>query len=170
MTINQLERCEGYQMLRSLADRNIEHGWGAKQVNPTFEWTVERAKHYSEKLDIPVNDILISWVNACNYSFVNFFQDANQPKIEEGHTRVFENVDGLMKAIGEREFRCPSCNGISTNPYECNSGEEMEKGKECDWKVYGLFGALGKGTYVYIKDHLKGETIFTPIAWEEVIA
>lgn len=78
----------------------------------------------------------------------------------------------MIKTIGEKKFRCPSCGGISTNPYCCNSGLEVSKAtkkkpaKVCDWKVGGLFGDLGKGIYVYCKDKMQGETIFMPISWE----
>jgi hypothetical protein len=166
--MEELIKCEGYIKLRKLADKNIESGWEKDRINKKFEWVIERAKHYAERLDLPINDILKSWVDNCNYSFVNYFQDANQPMIKGDNVKVFDTVEQLIESIGEKKFRCPVCNGISTNPYECNSGEEMSKGKICDWKVYGLFGDLGKGVYVYIKDKLRGETIFTPISWEKV--
>ncbi|GGN54943.1 hypothetical protein [Oceanobacillus indicireducens] len=162
-----LEKCEGYLKLRKLADENIEHGWEDYRVNPKFDWVIERAKHYSDKLSVPINDILNSWVDGCDYSFMNYFQDANQPEINADKVRVFETIEDMLQAIGDKEFRCPSCDGVSTNPYSCNSGEEMSEGKICDWKVYGLFGDLGKGVHVYIKNKLKGEDIFMPLSWED---
>ena len=45
-----------------------------------------------------------------------------------------------------------------TDPYEC---------KACGWKVYGLFGDMGKGVFVYIKSELKGCNMFMPISWVE---
>lgn len=151
--------CQGYKMLREKADENIAHGWGEERVNKGFNWAIERAKHYSEKLNLPINDILTSWVNQCNISFLNYFQDCNQPLIEHENVKVFETIDELLQAIGEKKFRCPSCGGISTSPYECNA-------RGCNWKVYGLFGDLGKGAYVFIKDKLSGERIFMPLSWE----
>jgi len=32
--------------------------------------------------------------------------------------------------------------------------------------VYGLFGSLGKGVSIFIKDKLANEHIFMPIIWE----
>jgi hypothetical protein len=119
---------------------------------------------------MPQKEILEAWEKDRTYSAINYYQEANQPSFKADKVMVFETVDELYQAIGDKKFRCPSCGGISTNPYECNSGEEMSKGKICDWKVYGLFGDLGKGVYVYIKDKLRGETIFTPISWEKVNA
>jgi len=45
----------------------------------------------------------------------------------------------------------------------------MENGKPCDWKVYGLFKDLGKGVYIFVKEKMRGETIFKPIAWENEV-
>jgi hypothetical protein len=44
------------------------------------------------------------------------------------------------------------------------------KGKKavCNWNVGGLFGALGKGANIYIKEQKRNYVIFYPIAWEEV--
>lgn len=49
---------------------------------------------------------------------------------------------------------------------ECR-GNIKDGGKVCDWKVYGLFGGLGKDVFVFCKDKLKGERMFMPLAWEE---
>ena len=46
----------------------------------------------------------------------------------------------------------------SADPYNC---------KACGWAVYGLLGDLGKGVFVYVKEKLRGDNIFMPIAWEE---
>lgn len=132
-----------------------------------FKWVIDRAKHYGEKLGLNWMDILDSWETSRNYSYMNYYQDSNQPEIKGEKVRVFESVDEMLKAIGEKKFRCPSCGGISTSPYECNSGQEMSKGKVCNWKVYGLLGDMGKGIFVYCKDKLAGETIFMPASWEE---
>ena len=96
---------------------------------------------------------------------MNYYQEANQPLIKGDNVKVFDTVEDMMKSIKEYKFRCPACGGISTDPYECNSGV-ISDGNPCDWKVYGLFGDLGKGAYVYCKDKLKGENIFMPLAWE----
>jgi hypothetical protein len=39
-------------------------------------------------------------------------------------------------------------------------------GKTCDWKVYGLFGHMGKGVSVYGKEKLRSDKLFMPVAWE----
>ena len=64
----------------------------------------------------------------------------------------------FCEICGKKIPRCPSCGKVTADPYEC---------KACGWKVYGLFGDMGKGVFVYVKDKLKGDNIFMPISWEE---
>lgn len=139
---------------------------GEERAENLEKYLRSKLKEYSKALGISQEEILKSWEEDRSYSTINYYQECNQPSIKNDKTKVFETVEDMLKAIGKREFRCPSCGGISSSPYECNSGLEMAKGKICDWKVYGLFGDLGKGVFVYCKDKLKGETIFMPIAWE----
>lgn len=132
----------------------------------TFKWIIDRAKHYGEKLNLDWQDVLDSWEADRNYWYMNYYQESDQPEIKGDRVRVFETVEEMAKSIGKKEFRCPMCGGISTNPYKCNSGLKMSNGKICDWKVYGLFGGLGKDVFVYCKDKLQGENVFMPISWE----
>jgi len=131
-----------------------------------FKWVIDRAKHYAVKTGISWEEILDSWESGRDYWYMNYYQDSNQPEIKGNKVRVFETVDEMIKSVG-KEFRCPLCGGISTNPYECNSGLKMSNGKTCDWKVYGLLRGLGKDIFVYCKDKVRGEHIFMPIAWEQ---
>jgi len=131
-----------------------------------FKWTIDRAKHYGEKLGLSWEDVLNSWEADRDYWYMNYYQDRNQPGIKADGVRIFDTVVEMLESIGKKEFRCPMCGGISKSPYKCDTGLEMSKGKICDWKVYGLFGDLGKGVFAYCKDRLKGETMFMPLAWE----
>lgn len=131
-----------------------------------FKWTVDRAKHYGEKLGLNWENVLASWEADREYWYMNYYQNCNQPEIKGDSVRIFETVEEMLQSIGEKKFRCPACGGVSTSPYECNSGIYSHE-EICDWKVYGLFGDLGKGVFVYCKDKLKGETIFKPLAWED---
>lgn len=130
-----------------------------------FKWIIDRAKHYEEKTGISWEEILNSWEEGCNYWYMNYYQDCNQPLLEGDRARVFETLIELGESVGDKGFRCPYCGGISTNPYDCDT-KKMVDGKECDWKVYGFFGDLGKGVYVFCKDIVKGGRIFMPISWE----
>jgi hypothetical protein len=132
-----------------------------------FKWVVDRAMHYAEKLGLDWEDVLIAWEANRSYWYMNYYQDSNQPEIKGDKVKVFETVADMLNSIGEKQFRCPSCGGITNSPYKCNSGLEMSKGKICNWNVGGLFGDLGKGIFVYCKDKLSGETIFMPLSWED---
>ena len=156
----------GYEKLKKEVERDIEEGQG-KRCMDKFNWIIERAKHYGEKLGLNWDDVLNSWEEDRKYWYMNYYQECNQPMLKGDNVRIFETVEEMIESIGNKRFRCPACGGISTNPYKCNSGLEISKGKVCDWNVNGLLGDLGEGVNVYCKDKLKGETIFIPIAWEE---
>lgn len=167
---NAIEECEGYKSL--LADvvsdeRNKHHDYRGK-----FEWIIERAKHYAEKTGLTASEILNAWESKRTYWYMNFYQECNQPKIEGDSVRVFDTVDEMLTAIGNKGFRCPHCEGVSKSPYVCDSGVLVElmnaKGSlnPCNWKVFGLFGHMGQGVFVYVKEKIAGEKLFKPIAWE----
>lgn len=131
-----------------------------------FKWVINRAKHYGEKLGLDWQEVLNSWEAKRDYWYMNYYQEANQPRIGSDHVRVFETVGEMLQSIGDKGFRCPMCREITKNPYRCDTGLEMSKGEICDWKVYGLFGDLDECVFVYCKDRLRGERIFMPISWE----
>lgn len=155
----------GYEKLKDAVEKDFLKGEG-QRCKDKLEWVVARAKHYAEKTGLPWEEILNSWEEKRDYWYMNYYQECNQPEIKGDKVKVFETVSDMLESIGERKFRCPSCGGISSSPYSCNTGLEMSKGKICDWKVYGLFGDLGKGVFVYCKDKVAGERIFMPVAWE----
>lgn len=142
---------------------------GEERAERLEQYLRDKLQEYSEALNIPQEEVLESWERNRTYSAINYYQDSNQPSIKAGKVKIFDSVEDMLQAIGEKKFRCPSCDGVSTSPYECNSGITVDK-KKCDWKVYGLFGDLGKGINVFCKDKMSGNTIFMPLSWEEVTA
>lgn len=167
----QIEECEGYKKLKAAILADTKSGRSESERMQKLEFAVSRAQHYEQKTGVPASEVLTAWENGRNYWYMNYYQDAEQPLIEGDSVRVFETTDELVQAIGKNGFRCPNCNGISKSPYACDSGVKLKlinsKGPEpCNWKVGGLFRALGKGVYVFVKAELKGEMIFMPIAWE----
>jgi len=161
--MNKLD-CDGYYSLLAAIERDEKRkSWHDPRAK--LAWAVDRARHYAEKTGLKAEDILDAWEQHRNYWFQNYYQDANQPMIESDRVRVIDTIDELQMIMGDK-FRCPMCKGVSRSPYACDSGDEMEPGKTCDWKVGGLFGDLGKGIHVFVKSKMRGETIFMPIAWE----
>jgi len=125
----------------------------------TFKWVIDRAKHYSHKIGVDIGDILDTWEEDRRYWYMNYYQDANQPKLTGNDVIVFDTMELFTNAVRVCPgFRCPACGKVTKDPYRC---------EHCDWKSYGLFGCLGKGIHIFIKDKMKGETIFFPIAFEE---
>lgn len=178
----------GYEKLKSAVERDCNGSGACACFNPDgcdkpsgkhdgkhcshkycdkFAWAVSRAKHYAEKTGLPWESVLDSWEADRDYWYMNYYQEAAQPKIGDGDVKVFETLPDLLASVGSAGFRCPNCGGVSSNPYECDSGLKGSEGKVCDWKVYGLFRDLGKGVFVYCKDQLRGNRIFMPLAWEK---
>jgi hypothetical protein len=159
----------GYEKLKAAIERDCEKR-GVRNDSEywdKFDWILKRAEHYAEKTGIPKEEILNSWEEGRDYWYMNYYQESNQPEIKGDKVRVFDTVQDMLDAIEKKRFRCPACEQVSTSPYICNSGHINDKGKMCDWKVYGLFGDLGKGTYVFVKEKVAGETIFMPLSWED---
>lgn len=169
-----IEESEGYKKLRKAIADDAKSGRDEDERLKTLQFAVDRARHYEEKTGVPAGDILTAWESRRDYWYMNYYQDANQPRIEGDSVRVFETTDDLLEAIGKDGFRCPHCQGVTRNPYECNSGVKLPLlnsggvAKTCNWKVYGLFGAMGRGVYVFVKAEVKGENMFKPVAWEQV--
>jgi len=168
-----IEDCKGYIKLNNAILSDTKSGRSEEERLKVLKFAIDRAKHYEEKTGVSACDILTMWENARTYWYMNYYQYSNQPLLTES-VRVFETVEELYESIGDKGFRCPYCNGVSKNPYECNSGIKLpllnsktEEKQICNWKVYGLFGSLDKGVYIFVKSELKVEHIFKPIAWEE---
>ena len=169
-TDNPIYQSEAYKGLLAEVEENAKNNF--HDYRGKLAWIVERAIHYAEKTGLSAVDILTAWEEKRSYWYMNYYQEANQPKISGDSVRVFETVEDMTASIGKSGFRCPYCKGVSKSPYECDSGVKVtlsnKKGKHpCNWKVYGLFGAMGRGVYVFVKSALRGENIFVPIAWEE---
>lgn len=163
MSQNYLE--ETIEELKVLARDSWGGVEGERRAGKIETYLRAKLEEYSKALNITKEEILLAWEEKRNYSAINYYQECNQPSIEAGKVKVFESVEDMIKAIGQKKFICPACGCISTSPYECNSDKEIDK-KKCDWKVYGLFSDLGKGVHVFCKDKMSGETIFMPASWK----
>lgn len=105
-------------------------------------------------------------------SYPNHYQWANFPKLDDGRVMIFETTEEALLVIQPGlGFICPRCNGKSTNPYVCDSGELMAVEMVCDWKSYGLFGTIGRGFKFLIAENWLENPIvdecFMPVALEK---
>lgn len=151
----------GYESLKAKVKKDCEHKEDySSQCDycKKFDWIIDRAKKYEKYTGLPWEKILSSWEKQCNYWYMNYYQEANQPENkEDGYFRVFETIDELKESVGTEGFICPACSHISKNPYECD---------KCNWNICGLLGDLNKGNYIFCKDKVLGEKIFRPVTWE----
>ena len=161
----RIEECTGYKKLLACVEIDDAKEPGFHDYRAKFRWVLARASDYAEKTGLDAADILNAWEERRNYWYMNYYQESQQPAMKGDRVRVFETVADLLSAIEKREFRCPWCKGVSSDPHVCTSGELVD-GNICDWKSYGLFGTLGLGASIFVKEKLAGENIFMPIAWE----
>lgn len=118
---------------------------------------------YHSKLGLSKLSILKAIEEKRNYMVSNYYQEANFPSLK--NVMLFETLQDLLSAIPSKKFRCPSCNAISTNPYECNAGND------CNWVSYGFLRTMGKGLRFTIKQGFLErpiiDEIFMPLELEK---
>lgn len=175
--IPDTEEGEGYKKLKEAVHRDLKSNEAAI-FNPNgcnkcikycshnpcdkFKWIIQRAKHYQIKTGIPYMKLLDIWEQERNYWYQNYYQDCSYPLIIDNKVSIFDTKEDFKKSLNEKGFRCPKCEKESTSPTNC----ENDNNDNCDWSSYGLFGTLGKGTTVFIKDVGVPVEIFMPVAWE----
>ena len=175
MKINfkKLSKHTGYQSLKKSVINDCLQGEGCFNITgcnkknsikcfhrycTKFKLVIDKAAHYSYKTGIDIGDILDSWENHRSYWYMNYYQGANQPKLTKD-IFVFNNAEEFQSIIKIAPgFRCPACEKVTKDPFKC---------EYCNWKSYGLFGCLGKGAHIFLKEKMRGDTIFYPIAFEQ---
>lgn len=162
-----IENCVGYKSLLAAVEQDECESPGSHDYRGKLKWALDRAQHYADKTGLDASEILNMWEKKRDYWYMNFYQECNQPEIKDDNVRVFDSAESYRNSVGNSGFRCPMCNGLSHDPYTCDSGLEMSKGKTCDWKSYGLLGTLGRGVTVFLKSEMAMSHIFKPIAWED---
>lgn len=136
----------------------------------TFKFAIDRAKEYATICGNTYEYILDAWEEKRNYWFLNYYQEANQPKLDKLDL-IIDKPEDLKKLYGSKGYRCPSCGGASSNPTECDTGiliHDIIKSKgvhECNWCSYGFLSSSYK---VFIKNKMAIVPIFKPMQiWEE---
>ncbi len=154
---------EAMDAIRSQALNSWHGEEGIRRAERVEKLINETLENYSEVLKLEKEAIFLAIENNRGYAAVNYYQRANFPKLEKD-VAVFKTIVDLKAAIKKNEFRCPSCHGVSTNPYECNVGK-------CDWKSYGLLRTLGQGFRCVViekfLEHPVVEEIFMPLSMEK---
>ena len=166
---DNVQESDGFIKLLGAADCDENKSPGFHDYYQKVMWVIDRAIHYADKTGLTVTQLINAWEIQRTYWYMNFYQDSNQPELTGDRIRVFDTLKEAVGSFGTKGFRCPACDGVSSDAYACDSGLplEMNDGNPCNWKVYGLFGDLGKGITIFVNEHVRGDNIFMPIAYEE---
>jgi hypothetical protein len=119
---------------------------------------------YASALGLTQQAVLQAIEQRRDYSAVNYYQEGNFPPLDG--VLLFGTVAKFKHMFPSGRYRCPACDGVSSDPYACNAGT-VRDGEACDWKAYGLFRTLGKGLRVIITDNFLTcpvvQDIFMPV-------
>ena len=138
---------------------------GPRRFDTKIKWIEEMVKTYSEKLGIPVNQMVEKMEAARDFSWPNYYQEANFPDIgDDNIIGIFNNDEEFQDfcKANYKGFQCPACKNISWDPQECE--HRVKKDGICDWTSMGLFGT---GYFVIIQKHrVRPISIFPPVLKE----
>lgn len=71
----------GYEKLKKAVEKDIADGQDERYMDK-FNWIIDRAKHYGEKLGLNWDDVLNSWEEDRTYWYMNYYQECNQPRLD----------------------------------------------------------------------------------------
>jgi hypothetical protein len=143
----------GSPTLKKITDSMRGGGWDKERIPAVFNFVTERGQHYADKLGVSFEDVVAAWEENRDYAAVNYYQNANFPKID-GDTLLVNDADELKKICDGKGFVCGACLKHISSPYEC---------EKCGWKTYGLLGPGKDALYVVLKPAMRGEWIFRPV-------
>lgn len=143
---------------------------GLRRAQRLDDFLDQMIPSYAGMLGVSTEDLFFALEANRQCSALNYYCEDSFPPLDR--VQVFDTLEAFKKRYPSGKYRCPSCNGISTNPYECNSGATSGD-KVCSWKSYGLFGTLGKGIYVVVRGDFmlrpRVDEIFRPLDGGEVV-
>ena len=170
-----LSKSPGYKSLKAAVLRDVKpgrtcfnlHGCSTKlqcSGDPCFKfrWILDRVAHYSHKTGISPEIILNAWEEDRTYWYQNYYQDSNQPKLDDSVLVIHDPLE-FKKKYHHGGYICPACGKISTDHNECTV-------EPCDWKSYGLFGTLGKGLTIFHPSTARVMNIFMPALYNKSVA
>lgn len=137
---------------------------GERRAAQLRAFLANKLAEYSQVLGETEANLLEAIEKHRTYSAVNYYQEANFPSLQ-GVTLI-DDVADFKRRFPSGKYTCPMCAGESTDPYNCNSGKIVDS-KPCNWKAYGLFGTMGKGLRIALRnrflEHPKVDEIFAPV-------
>lgn len=122
-----------------------------------YFWVLERASQYATAGKTTVEKVLASWETARDYWYMNFYQDAHQPDLDNSKIEVISYDDWRKELTGKFgddpnlwKFKCVSCGNIQCKQDFTDIGVDgtdkvyfsclgrWKKGVGCDWTLGGL--------------------------------
>jgi len=149
----------------------VPAGGGHDSREPEWKKTImEIVEHYAKHLELDAVSVFNALESSRTYWYANYYQWAKLPKLE-GDVYVYETEKEMLDAVQPaRGFRCPACKAVTPDSTECHS-QVVKDGRVCNWKAYGLFGTMGEGVQILVKEDWMENpmvhSIFKPIALEE---
>ncbi len=142
-------------------------GWDDR-VDGFVKEIVEICEHYGKFFNQSPVNVFRAFEKKRDYSYPNYYQWAKFPKLDG--VMVFEDEKEMFEKLKPKlGFRCPACECISKNAYQCDSGAKKSDGKTCDWKSYGFMKAKSNLRFTIKKNWIENPVIdecFRPIALE----
>lgn len=147
-------------------------GWDLDCRNRTTNYIINKCNEYSKFLDLSPLEVFQALEKSRTYSYPNFYQESNQPSFNDDRVFLFDTQADLLASVQQKKgFICPSCGGITMKSSMCNL--KNSEGGRCNWKAYGLFGTLGKGIHIAVKDGFAEraiiQEIFLPVAMRDMV-
>lgn len=142
---------------------NVTYKDGSRRFEKQIEWIRQMFLDYSEKLGIPVDELVDIAESKRDYWWPNYYQECNFPPLDsESIVGIFRTAEEFRKYAKEHwdGFKCPRCGAVSQNPQECI--HRVNKDGKCDWAAYGLF--RGPTTVIVLEIGLSAIPIFDPVA------
>lgn len=89
-----LAKSPGYRSLKAAYERDAQKA--GKYDSPLrkkaelyrhFQWVINRAKHYAERKNQSIEQVLNTWERGRTYWWLSYYQDGNMPKLPSGKPR-----------------------------------------------------------------------------------
>lgn len=132
---------------------------GSRRFDEKLIWIRQMVEQYARKLNISLDDVVDNFEKNRDYSWPNYYQEANFPNLDEiEDVTIYETLEDFN--LKNKKFRCPACGNVYSHPTECE--HRIKNDGICDWTAGGLF-QLGLH-HVVIKDKsLVPIAIFNPV-------
>ena len=109
---------------------------GEKRFQDELIWLRGMIESYSEKLNVPIDEVVDNFEANRTYSWPNYYQKINFPNIDKLESvSVYESMDEFHEK--NKLFKCPACGNVYSHPTDCE--HRLKHDGICDWTAGGLF-------------------------------